>query len=74
MDAETIKQISIAFGAVVSTMKQVISLLPDGKRKEEIEQALKNAERQLKIAESQAAQGLGFELCRKSFSTRDYVL
>ena len=67
MDAETIRQISIAFGAVTSAIKQVIDLLPNGKKKDEIEQALKNAERQLKIAEAQSAQAMHYKLCQNHF-------
>ena len=67
MDAETIKQIAIAFEAVIPAIKQVIDLLPNGKRKKEIEQALKNAERQLKIAEAQSAQAMNYKLCQNHF-------
>jgi hypothetical protein len=67
IDIETVKQTLGTIGIAISTLKQAKDLLPDGTKKTEISNTLEQAERQLKIAESQIAQNLGYELCKKYF-------
>jgi hypothetical protein len=54
-------------GSAIATIKQVIELLPDSPKKDEAMVALKQAERELKIAEGETARELGYEICRKHF-------
>jgi hypothetical protein len=51
----------------VGIYKQIRDSLPEGSKKQEISEALQKAERQLKLAESQIAQGLKYEFCRNHF-------
>lgn len=67
LDVESIKQAISAFGAALTVLKQAKDLLPDSSQKQELNTAIESAERQLKIAESQTAHALGYELCRKHF-------
>ncbi len=67
IDIDAVKQAISAFGMVISTLKQAKDLLPDGERKTEISKHLENAERQIKIAKSQIAHTLNYELCRNHF-------
>lgn len=52
---------------LISLVKDVSSILPDGSEKESIERQLKAAERELKIAEASTAKELGYELCQCTF-------
>ncbi|MEW6083420.1 MAG: hypothetical protein AB1607_02380 [Chloroflexota bacterium] len=70
MDIESIKQGLTAIGMALTALNQAKDLLPENPKKQEISDAIVVAERQFKIAESQTAQGLGFELCRKHFPQR----
>ena len=56
-----------SLATVVGIYKQIKDSLPEGSKKEEIDEALAKAERQLKLAESQIAQGLGYRLCKNHF-------
>ena len=67
MDIEAIKQGLSALALAISTLKQAKDMLPDGKEKQDISDNVEKAERQLKIAEAQTAQGLGYELCKNHF-------
>jgi hypothetical protein len=67
IDIESMKQAFGTLSTALSVLKQAKELLPDGSDKDNIDKALKRAERQLKLAESQAAQGLGYELCKNHF-------
>ena len=67
LDIESIKQAISAFGAALTVLKQAKDLLPETSQKQELVLAIESAERQLKIAESQAAQGMGYTLCKNHF-------
>lgn len=67
MDIESIKETIGALGIAIGVLKQAKDLLPDSTKKEEITEALKKAERELSLAESQVAHGLGYELCKNHF-------
>jgi hypothetical protein len=53
------------FSSALTALKQVIDLLPDGSQKAEAAAALERAEREFRIAESETAKRLDYELCRK---------
>jgi hypothetical protein len=55
------------FTTAIAAIKQAIDMLPEGSQKSKAETALEQAERQLRIAEAETAQGLGYELCRNHF-------
>jgi len=70
-DLDTIKQGLAALGMALNAIKQVKELVPTVPKNEElfnkaIEQ-IENAERQFKNAEAQAAQAMGYILCRNHF-------
>ena len=67
MDLETIKQALSALATTIGILKQAKDLLPENDKKKEVGGAIENAERQLKIAESQVAETMGYELCRAHF-------
>ena len=66
IDIESIKQALSAFGTALTVLKRAKDLLPE-KERQEVGIALESAEGQLKIAESQSAQAMGYRLCRKHF-------
>jgi len=67
MDIEMIARGISTFGTAIGILKQITSLLPDGMKKNEASENLVRAEREMKIAESQIAAGMEYELCRKHF-------
>ena len=67
LDIETIKNTISAFGAALTVLKQAKDMLPESSQKQDVNTAIESVERQLKIAESQTAHALGYELCRKHF-------
>jgi len=67
IDIESVKQALSTVGIALGILKQAKDLLPDGSKKDEIDEALERAERQLKLAESQTALGMEYELCRDHF-------
>ncbi|MBI5351118.1 MAG: hypothetical protein HZB50_00605 [Chloroflexi bacterium] len=66
-DIESIKQALGTLGATLSLLKQAKDLLPESSQKQELNTAIESAERQLKIAEFQTAQSMGYELCKNHF-------
>ena len=67
-DFEWLKQGLGALAAVLNLLKQAKDLLPhENTKKQEITGAIENAERQLKIAESQIAQSMGYVICKAHF-------
>ncbi len=67
LDIETIKNTISAFGAALTVLKQAKDMLPESSQKQDVNTAIESIERQLKIAESQTAHALGYQLCRKHF-------
>jgi hypothetical protein len=62
-----IASISKALGAAsvaLQLLKQARDLVPEGSEKEQVDEAIQNAEERLRMAQSQAAHALGYELCR----------
>jgi hypothetical protein len=66
-DWGTLKEGFTAATAFLGLAKQIKDSLPEGSKKDEADEALQNAERQLKLAESEIAQALKYELCRNHF-------
>ena len=62
-DTATIKSWAEAASAVFAALKSAISLLPSGKKREEAERLLAEAEKEQKQAEAALALKLGFRLC-----------
>jgi hypothetical protein len=62
-DPNDIKSWAEAASATFTAVKSAIGLLPSGKKREEAERLLADAEREQKKAEAALAQKLGFELC-----------
>jgi hypothetical protein len=67
MDISALIQGVELFTTSISAIKQVIDLLPNNSQKEELLAEVNQAERQLKIAEAQIADGLGYRLCHNHF-------
>ncbi len=67
MDFEALKQGLSALAIALTTLKQARDLLPEGDSKKEVSENVEKAERHIKIAESQTAQGMGYELCKNHF-------
>jgi hypothetical protein len=66
-DFGTVKEAFTAATAALGLAKQIKDSLPQGSKKDEVDEALQKAERQFKLAESQLAQGLGYQLCKNHF-------
>jgi hypothetical protein len=64
IDLNAVKEGLIQTAVAINMMRQVKDSLPEGSKKTEITEALKQAERQLKLAEAQTMKSLGYELCR----------
>lgn len=62
-DPVTIKSWAEAASAVMNAIRTIIASLPSGKKREEAERLLAEAEREHKNAEAASAVKLGFELC-----------
>jgi hypothetical protein len=54
-------------GSTLKLLKQAVDLLPNNSKKADAIEILEKAERELKIAESESAAGLGYEICRAHF-------
>jgi DNA repair exonuclease SbcCD ATPase subunit len=61
---ESFKQALNLFTMALNAAKQLKELLPKSSKTEAIETALQQAEHQFKLAASQTASSLGYELCR----------
>jgi hypothetical protein len=64
IDPNTIKSWAEAATATIGALRSIISILPSGKRREEAERLLAEAEREQKKAEAVLAQRLGFQICQ----------
>jgi hypothetical protein len=64
IDPATIKSWAAATSATFAAIRSVISSLPSGKKREEAERLLAEAEREQKKAEALLAQRLGFQICQ----------
>jgi len=53
--------------SVISTFKDIKDLLPSGSKKDNVKIAIVDAERRLRLAEAQIAEGLDYPLCRCTF-------
>jgi hypothetical protein len=67
MDIDTLSRGVGLFSAALSALKQAINLLPDNSKKADAEAAYEKAYRELKIAEAEVANKLGYEICRMHF-------
>jgi hypothetical protein len=63
IDLDAIKQTLAALGAIITLLKQAKDLLPDNAKRQEISQAIDNAEQDLIKAELNTAKALGHEIC-----------
>jgi hypothetical protein len=62
-DPTSIKSWAEATTATITAFRSIIALLPSGKKREEAERLLAEAEREQKKAEALLAQRLGFQVC-----------
>jgi hypothetical protein len=63
-DPNTIKCWAEAATATIGALRSIIGALPSGKKREEAERLLAEAEREQKKAEAALAQRLGFQICQ----------
>ncbi|MDR3409505.1 MAG: hypothetical protein P4L87_00920 [Formivibrio sp.] len=63
IDPVTIKSWAEATSATFTALRSIISSLPSGRKREEAERLLADAEREQKKAEALIAQRLGFQVC-----------
>ena len=62
------------FRSAIGLAKDVQGILPAGEKKDAIAASLEQAERQMKLAEAQIAQSLGYHLCRCEWPPTPMVL
>jgi|JTFP01.1.fsa_nt_gb hypothetical protein len=67
MEISGIKEAFETFSTAISVLRSAKDLLPDSKEKKEAEEAVEKAASTARLAESQAAQVLGYPLCRCSW-------
>ena len=67
MDINALSQGVGLFSVALTTLKQAIDILPDSPNKSDAKEALEKAYRELKIAESEVANNLKYEICRNHF-------
>ena len=67
MDIDSLAKGIGLFGSALTTIKQIIALLAENSKKADVIAYLERAEREFKIAESQIATSLGYEICRQHF-------
>jgi hypothetical protein len=67
MDIDSLAKGIGLFSSALTTLKQMIALLPDNSKKEDAIAYLERAEREFKIAESESATNLGYQICRQHF-------
>jgi hypothetical protein len=67
MDTNTLATGISLFSSAIYAIRQAIELLPDGSKKQAAAEALERAERELKIAEAQSADNLGYQICKNHF-------
>lgn len=63
MNPDEIKSWTLAASAAIATLKEALSLLPTGAKRDEAERTLTRAEHEMKQAEAGVAQKLGLEIC-----------
>lgn len=64
MDIKALGEGIAALVAVIPAIRDVVKSLPDGSKKAELQSLTDKAERELRIAEAQAATELGYQICR----------
>jgi hypothetical protein len=67
MDLDSLAKGIGLFSSALATLKQITDLLPNNSDKDDLIAKLERAEREFKIAESESATGLGYEICRQHF-------
>lgn len=67
MDIQSLQNGIVLFNSALSTLRQVIALMPDTPDKKKAQVALEQAERKFKIAEAETAAGFGYEVYRNHF-------
>ena len=68
IDAEAVKSGFDAFRSAIETLKSARGLFKPGKpERNQIDQSIETAEKELALAEAQIAQALGYELCKAHF-------
>lgn len=67
MDIDSLsKGIGLVSGTI-KTLNLIKDLIPSGSEKHDVEQKLKKAENDLKIAEAEIAKGFNYPLCQRHF-------
>lgn len=67
MDIKAIGEGIAALAEVIPVIGDIVKSLPDGSKKAEAQSLLEKAERELRLAEAQTAESLGYQLCRRHF-------
>jgi len=67
MDIETLsKGIGLVY-TTITALKKMKDLISSGDKKQDVEQKLEEAEKNLKIAEAEIAKGFNYQLCQRHF-------
>jgi len=67
MDIESISKGIGIVSTTINALKTLKDLIPSNKEKTDIEEKLKEAEKNLKIAEAEIAKGFDYKICRRHF-------
>lgn len=67
MDIDSLSKGIGLVSATITTLKTLKDLIPSGSRKQDVEQKLEEAEKNLKIAEAEIAKGFNYQLCQRHF-------
>jgi hypothetical protein len=67
MDINSLSKGISLVSTTITTLKQLKEFIPSRVKKQDVEQKLEDAEKQLKIAEAEIAKGFNYQLCQRHF-------
>lgn len=74
MDVAAIPSVLGTITGIIALFKEAKDLLPEGNNRTQIKNEIEQAERQIKLAESQIAKVLGYPICRCTFPPQIMLL
>ena len=67
MDIDSLTKGIGLISTTITTLKKLKELIPSVDKKQDVEQTLEEAEKNIKIAESEIAKGFNYQLCHRHF-------
>ena len=67
MDIDSLTKGLGLISTAITTLKKLKELIPSGDKKQDVEQKLEEAEKNIKVAEAEIAKGFNYQLCHRHF-------